>query len=518
MRWLTLFLIALAASSPARAAEAAWREATSRHFIVYSEGDEESLRKAVTDLEKYDFLLRFVTSTKSSAPPLKLKIYLVRDMEAVADTLPFGGWGVGGYYEGTARGPYAVSFRKGGTTGFDAQDVLFHEYAHHFMLQNFPATYPSWYIEGFAEYYGATKLLENNVISVGHGQRARYTQMRNSTWLPLRKVLTARSYSDVGDQIGALYSQGWMLVHYFANNKERRGQLQNYLNSINAGKSYEEAMNTAFGPGAEELNKELRAYVNSGRVNTLQLPFKSIDVGEIRLRDLSTAEAALLEHDIALSSGVPANRIGRFVSEVRSITKRHPHDPSALAILVEAERLAGNWTEASAAVERWLAEVPGSPRALMHKGELEAEALKKAGSTNKAAWAAARTHILSAHKAAPKDPLILIAYYNSFVAEGVLPPPGAQNGLVRAFELVPQDEDLRYLLAADFEKRAMIKEAAAVIRPAAFALHAPDDESDFKKKKRARMERKYRLAGEEKRETAREMLMRLEKQQTATTP
>jgi hypothetical protein len=32
------------------------------------------------------------------------------------------------------------------------------------------------------------------------------------------------------------------------------------------------------------------------------------------------------------------------------------------------------------------------------------------------------------------------------------------------------------------------------------------------------MERKYRLAGEEKRETAREMLMRLEKQQTATTP
>jgi hypothetical protein len=91
-----------------------------------------------------------------------------------------------------------------------------------------------------------------------------------------------------------------------------------------------------------------------------------------------------------------------------------------------------------------------------------------------------------------------------------LPPAGAQNALYRAFELVPQDDDLRYQLALDFEKRGMITDAIATIKPAAFALRS-EDESAKEKRRREKLEEKYRGVGQKKRETAIEMLTRLEK-------
>ena len=75
-------------------------------------------------------------------------------------------------------------------------------------------------------------------------------------------------------------------------------------------------------------------------------------------------------------------------------------------------------------------------------------------------------------------------------------------------ELAPSDDDLRYRVAADFEARGMIEEALAIIRPLAFTL--PARESAKKKREREKLEDKYREAGREKRETARELFDRLQ--------
>jgi predicted Zn-dependent protease len=144
----------------------------------------------------------------------------------------------------------------------------------------------------------------------------------------------------------------------------------------------------------------------------------------------------------------------------------------------------------------------------MHQAELEIDALRQTRSTNKAAWEKPRTLLLDANKRAPGDPMILEAYYDSFLAEGVLPPPGAQNALVKAFDLVPQDDDLRYKLASDFEQRQMIEDAIQIIKPAAFSLS--EEENPAKRAKRERQEARYREVDEVKRETPREMLARLE--------
>ena len=45
-------------------ANAEWKEARSRNFIVYSEGSEASLVEAATKLEKFEFMLRTVSNSK----------------------------------------------------------------------------------------------------------------------------------------------------------------------------------------------------------------------------------------------------------------------------------------------------------------------------------------------------------------------------------------------------------------------------------------------------------------------
>jgi tetratricopeptide (TPR) repeat protein len=162
------------------------------------------------------------------------------------------------------------------------------------------------------------------------------------------------------------------------------------------------------------------------------------------------------------------------------------------------------------AVNRWLEAQPRAARALMHKGQLQTEALLEARSSDTKAWEEARNLLLEAHKADPRDPLILEAYYDSFLAQGVEPPPGAQNGLFKALQLVPQDEGIRYKLAFDFEQRGLIEDAITIIKPAAVKLHGEGEESERQKQRRERAEKRWREVGHEEKETAREMLVRLE--------
>jgi hypothetical protein len=242
----------------------------------------------------------------------------------------------------------------------------------------------------------------------------------------------------------------------------------------------------------------------------LQLPFRTIDVGEIAVRPLRPAEQALITQEIKLSQGYPAREAREFAAEVRNIAARFPDDPFAIRMVMETERLAGNDAAALAAADRLLAVEPNNARAMTTKGSIQIAALRAAGSTDQAAWTAARQLFIRANRAAGNDPLVLQAYYDSFVAQGVRPPEGAQNALYSAMELAPSDSELRYKVALDFEQRDMIREAIAIIRPVAYASPHRGDESDNDRRERERREDRERDAGTTRHETAREMMARLE--------
>lgn len=499
------------------AARADWKQATTTNFIVYSEGGEAQLREFAAKLEKFNFVLRAYHGVTAPPSPIKLKVYLFPNTAAVGKMA--GGDGVAGYYIPRARGLIMVGSRsrpqgainpRSGPdyVDIDSESILLHEYTHHFMFQYFPATYPTWYSEGFAEFWGATNILPNDVVEVGQPVNYRYASFFDNRWLPIRKLLTAQSYADV-PELDLLYAEGWLLVRSAFEDSKQGKQLQAYLKSINGGASYEQAMNAAF-DDVGALDGKLHTYVGKSKFQVLRLPFKKIDVGSIDVRSASPAEDAMMELSIELSQGILKREAAEFAGKVRSAAGRFPNDAFALALLSEAERLAGNRDAAAAAADRILAAAPDDPRGLLQKALAEMERLKAASSKDAKAWNSARQYLVRASRVAPNDPLVLEAYYDSYAGQGILPPEPAQAALYKAHELAPSDADLRYKVAADFEKRDMIREAITIIRPVAYVLPHRKGESAKEKKRREEREEKYRGAGEVKRETAREMLARLE--------
>jgi hypothetical protein len=385
------------------------------------------------------------------------------------------------------------------------------------MKQSFSAAYPAWYLEGFAEYYATTRILPDNVIEIGRPADYRMASFRgkHKDWLPLDRMLTANSYQQLGSKLHLLYAQGWLLVHYLANQEERRGQLGRFLVAINQGVDPKTAMDEAFGKDAAELDRELRAYSRRLKLDAVRLAFPVIDTGSIQTRTLSETEAALIKYDLALSRGILASYAGAFAAGAQKIAAGVPEDPYALGIVTEAEYAAGNFEAARKAAGRWLSLQPGSPRALMFSGLIDCASLAKASSRDAQAWAIARAKVADALDAGAADPMIMEAYYDSYALQGVLPPARAQNSLYRAMELVPQDDRLRYKVAADFERRNLVQAAIQAIRPSALRTHVPANEDEEDKAKREQLMQALRRAGDTRTETPVEMLARLEQKMAA---
>jgi hypothetical protein len=496
----------------ATTAHAEWREARSNNFVVYSDTSEDQLRAFTAKLEKFHFILRAMHNITRSPPPNPLHVYLLRNIDAVQRSLG-GAGGVAGYSIFNARQPILVGTTvRGGQYAYDLdpEPILLHEYAHHFMYYYFPATYPTWYSEGFAEFWGQTQIEDNDVVRIGAPAQARFRSFEGNRWMPIERILSARSYGDARSDVDLIYAEGWLLNRYLFTNRERAGQLANYLSLINHGRSYEDAMHEAFGDDLDGLDSELRHFAGQSSFRILDVPFRRIDVGPIQIRPLRPAEADLVYQDIRLSQTIPAREAGAFADEVRRIAERYPRDPYALRLCAEAEHLAGRNDAAMADIDRLLAIAPANARGLMLKGVIEAERLRAAGTADAAAWSAVHALLARAVRAAPNDPFILEGYYDGYAAQGVLPPPDVQNALFRALGLAPGDDELRYRVAADFEHRGMIEDAITVIRPAALAMRDVGDEGERERRRREREEQENAPAGQARHESAREMYARLQ--------
>lgn len=483
-------------------AHATWHVAESAHFTVYSESEAAELQQQVVKLEKFDRLMRGFAGTNKPSSPVKLTLYHLRNMLAVAAALPYPTQGIGGFYSTSERGPFLVATRKGDDDGMRsarksvdiyAKDwgsgTIQHEYVHHFMYQYFPGNYPSWYSEGFAEYYGSMEFPQDGVIEVGHAPVYRMDTIRQAPWLPVKKLLTARSYDDVGDDIGMLYAEGWLLTHMAAQNPARGKQLKDYLFKVASGSDYLTAATASFGD-LDVLDRELHAHAKG--LQALRYPIKPIDVGTVTVRALSATEEALLRTDMRIDTGFAKSDLPLVIRATRSAIAATPDDVHGLEILARLQEFQEDRAGATDTIARLLRVSPGNATALLVKGRLASSALGAAKSTDQAAWGSARADLAAAVMAAPNRPEPLIAVFRSYLDQGVLPPDSAQNGLMRALELMPQNDDLRYLVAADFEKRGLIDDALYIIGPAAFSSLGGDDDKEAKRQREMAKEgRKY---------------------------
>ncbi|HVJ00781.1 MAG TPA: hypothetical protein VM662_01285 [Sphingomonas sp.] len=340
----------------------------------------------------------------------------------------------------------------------------------------------------------------------------RYLSFATTQWYPVRKLLEARNYDDLGDDLHMLYAEGWLLTHYLQFGGKRDGQLEKYLLAINQGKPFAQAARDAFGD-LDKLDAELKAYSRrrSG-IPGRSVTFKPTAFGDVQISPVSPAQNALMLYDIRLHAGISREEGSRFAAQLRRDAARFANDPFALRLRAETAYLLGDQAELTAVASRWLAAAPNDPKALLFDGLGKARALQIAKSTDASAWNAARAPIVAATRQTQDDPQVFKGYYDTFVMQGVTPPAGAQSGLFHAPELVPQDDELRYQLARDFESRGLVKDAINIIRIA--ALQLPDKEKNAGEQEKAKEERereKHALMGVPTHESPREMLARLEK-------
>jgi tetratricopeptide (TPR) repeat protein len=460
-------------------ANAAWRKFETAHFIIYSESNDKRATELATGLENIDGLMRMATGLPMNSEAVKVRIYEMADEGQVQAARSGDNEGLAGFYSTNVFGPYAVTLRKAYTASgsFTAEIVLHHEYAHHFMLQYFPAVYPPWYVEGFAELIGASKTLSDGKIAYGYPAKYRGGDIA-AVWVSMKDVLlkpAEKLYMD-------WYGQGWVMTHFLTFSKDRSPQLRRYLAALTAGKSQEEAA-TAFGD-LDELNHEAHLYLLRGVFDyrPVQVPIEQPVIKSVKT--VGAAEAALIPETIAFNDDdineyrkagdreVERRYRLKTFDRIREKAARYANDPFALYLLAEAEKANGSDQAAEAAVNRLLAMQPSNVRGISLKSLLLAQrASHMTGPARQQAAAEARRLAVTANKADPDDPQTYVAFYQSFRVVGEKVPANAVDGLLAAVEKLPGNNTVRQMLVDEYAAEGQYSAAIATLIPIANSPH-----------------------------------------------
>ena len=232
-------------------AAAAWHEAKSKHFIIYSDDNPRNLEQFAIRLEKFDQAVRRVI--RADDPPLgdgnRLTIFVLPNESAIEKMV--GRKSVGGFYTPRATGSLAFVPKRAGygfESSWDQEIIFFHEYAHHLMFQNIAQPYPEWMVEGFAEFASTAQFNKDGSVLIGGPAQHRAYSLARASWEPL-PVLFKGDYSKFSPEQreATVYARGWLMTHYLVFEPKRDGQVSRYVTAINNGTPPLQAAEQAFG-------------------------------------------------------------------------------------------------------------------------------------------------------------------------------------------------------------------------------------------------------------------------------
>lgn len=486
---LRVLLLTVAIALPT-AAHAEWWEAKTDHFIVYSESSEREARDFAQKLERFDMSLRSLQNIAfrpAESDSHRLTVFRTGDIADIDQiyTGGRGGVGVAGFYIPRLGG--SISFtpaedsaldtgalltnRPDSRTNMDPQQVLFHEYAHHFMYQHFTAAYPSWYTEGFAETYATIDLKKDGSFHLGNPPQYRSNALFYWINVPVERMLTSTS-KPTGEDFYSWYTVGWLLTHYLTFEPSRQGQLKKYLVAINNGTDPTKAAVQAFGD-LDKLDRDIHRY--KGRLN--RLPGADVRPAnyappQVAMRKLGEAEDAIMRVKMRSKRGVDRKLAGDVAADARSIAERFPRSFPVQLALAEAELDLSDFDQknldrAETAVDRALALNSTSVDALIFKGRI----LLERGKSDKAKLETARTWFAKVYEVDPYHPAPLFYNYLTYYHAGGAIPESALIGLERAFDFAPFDQELRLVLVRQLlaEKKGPL--AHALLLPLALSPH-----------------------------------------------
>ncbi|HXC75076.1 MAG TPA: hypothetical protein VN640_10425 [Sphingomicrobium sp.] len=475
MRPSLLALAAGLALATAFPANAAWHVAKSKHFVIYADDRPKRLSEFATRLEQFDqaarILLRMDDPVVGDGNRVTVFVMpTAKDVQKLA-----GDSFLAGFYTGRVSGPLAYVAKRDDDSDLGSDTILFHEYAHHLMMQQLDQPYPEWYVEGFAEFLSVPVFGRDGSVGLGAAPQHRGWALFNAKPLPIEEIV-GETYGDITkltpEQRESVYGRGWLLTHYLTMESKRAGQFDRYIGAIASGSAALAAARASFGD-LNQLDKELNAYLRRNVIVASKIGADRIHPAPVEILPLSEGAAAVVLLRGRIKYGLKDAEARQALDQVRAIAARYPGDVLVETTLAEAELDGDNAAAAEAAADRAVKSDPRNTEALVLKGRAMAERAEKLEDPARHdLFEKARDTFIAANKLDLEDPEPLMEFYKAFLAEGVRPNANALAALHYASDLAPQDLGMRLNSAMAYLAEGKLKEARATLIPVAYSPHA----------------------------------------------
>jgi len=350
-----------------------WNLYESKHFRVYSDFPEAVVGRRIHDLELFRSFVHFAMGISQDTETPIVDVYLFSRRGHMFRL--FNSDRMLGFMRPGLENSLMVIAPVYRTSNLNT--VAFHEYVH-FILRNVSGShYPPWYEEGLAEFFAGTTIEKDSVV-VGDIPPVRERNLFAQPSMTIASVMNAgvasnalplapqapRDLVSLRDRLASagvarnvdFYSHAWSIMHllllgHHAGLPRRDHLLVDYVLDIQQGGSPQRAYLEHFDNKYNELQKDLKSYLNlRSRLPKLTLPLSQFDY-----------DPRYKRHAVQRSDMV--YRFGRLVAPTSTLSARwlfeyaltlEPDSPRALAGLGMVRRMSGEYAKAVDLAERSL--------------------------------------------------------------------------------------------------------------------------------------------------------------------
>lgn len=480
----------------ANAAQAGpWQRAESAHFIVYSGYPAEKTKEHVATLETYRYMLSlFYGLSEDDENSAKQLIYLVGNTEDMHTTLPGLTDQAAGYFNESCPIDQVAVAVYGGTFGTEAlkragedrilkqpenisQTILFHEYAHSFMFHHSEINYPPWFVEGFADFYGPTRIA-GNTVAVGVPPIFRSYTLSYGGGMSYAELLRSSKavWENTPQKSQDFYAQSWVLTHYLMSDEGRRSKLNAFFEAYNNGTDAVAAFETTFGIKVDDLHDLIAAYMKN-QLKATVYSIKDIPATASTIVTLPASSHRLALLDAATRNCPQPKYAPKVLADIREEAAKYPGDDYASLVLARAEDVLGDEEKALDFLKTYTAAHPDDAAAQYLLGltwYLMTEHSKiNAGETADSQMAHAREAFVRAYKLDDHNAPNL--YYLSLAQKGLpgYPNQTAVDAAIQAHMLTPAVPTYALRAAELLAQTDRLAEARMMLVPLASNPHAP---------------------------------------------
>jgi tetratricopeptide (TPR) repeat protein len=313
----SLLLGSIHSPFPAFAAEREWVKIQSAHFELFTPAGEKRGRDAILYFETIRHF--FTTATNSKLPAKRTTIIAFNSDKD---------------YEPYRPNEFATAFYRGGhdrdyivigRTSADARGIAVHEYVH-LLVRHSGIELPIWLNEGFAELY-STLAPVGNAVRIGDVLPARLQYLRQKTLLPLEELTAVGHDSphyNEKNRAGVFYSQSWALTHMVNLSDGYRVGSMPFVMELANGASAAEAFRKVYGKTLDEVQTDLRSYLDGTRFVSAVLAIKL----EKSDADVQVAAADGLETQLALAELLDGRKGDQARQMYEEMMRAYPQAPS----------------------------------------------------------------------------------------------------------------------------------------------------------------------------------------------